>query len=104
MAVIENACASPETLATWKASMQQMDRAELLAQQLVQRGADDALKTLLQIGVTQENCEAMLTSLREGLMAIHEVANARGIQLIGYQAPEESKVIVTNISGKEGSA
>lgn len=102
MAAIENACTSPETLAVWKASMQQMDRAELMAQQLVQRGAEDALKTLLQIGVTVENCASMLTSLREGLMAIHEVAHARGITLIGYQAPEESDAIITRQGEKVG--
>lgn len=98
MASIENAGTSPEVLAAWKARLQKMDGRELLAQQLVQRGAEDALKSLLQIGVTQENCEAMLTSLREGLMAIHEVANARGIQLLGYQAPGGRQ------GGKDGAA
>lgn len=98
MAAIENAGTSPEALAAWKASMRKMDRAELMAQQLVQRGAEDALRALLQIGVTVENCTSMLTSLREGLMAIHEVANARGIQLIGYQAPGDRQ------SGKAGES
>lgn len=84
MAVIENAATSPEAIAEWKAAMQTMDRGELMAQQLVQRGAEHALATLLEIGVTTSNCASMLNSLREGLFAIHEVAQARGIELVSY--------------------
>lgn len=86
MAVIENAATSPEALASWKASMRAMEPCELLAQQLVQRGAEDALATLQGIGVTAENCAAMLSSLREGLFSIHEVAIERGIVLAGYDS------------------
>lgn len=91
MAVIENAATSPEVLASWKASMRTMKREELIAQQLVQRGAEHALSSLREAGVTAENCTAMLTSLREGLIAIHEVANERGIQLVDYAAPAEGE-------------
>lgn len=64
--------------------MQTMTAAELLGQQLVQRGGEHALMELQRLGATPENCQAMLTSLREGLMLIHEVGNARGIQLASY--------------------
>lgn len=89
MAVLENAATSPETLAAWKASMHTMTPGELMAQQLVQRGAEHALAALQNFGVTAENCASMLTSTRDGLFAIHEVANARGIQLMSYGAPDE---------------
>ena len=59
-----------------------------MAQQLVQRGAEHALQTLLEIGATAENCQAMLDSTRHGLITIHEVAHAKGIQLIDYEGPE----------------
>jgi non-ribosomal peptide synthetase component E (peptide arylation enzyme) len=88
MAVIENAATSPAALAAWRKSLRGMDRAELLAQQLVQRGAEHVLTALQQVGVTPENCAAMLTSLREGLIEIHGVAAERGIQLTDYSAPE----------------
>lgn len=89
MAVIENAATSLEAIAAWKASMQTMTRAELMAQQLVQRGAEHALAALQGFGVTAENCASMLSSTREGLFAIHEVANARGIDLVSYRSPGE---------------
>lgn len=84
MAVIENAATSPKALAEWREAMLGMDRGELIAQQLVQRGAEHALAELQRIGVTAENCAAMLTSCREGLIAMHSVAAERGIQLLGY--------------------
>lgn len=92
MAAIENAATSPEALASWKASMRTMTREEMIAQQLVQRGAEHALASLQAHGVTAANCAGMLTSLREGLIAIHEVANERGIQLMSYGAPTEGEV------------
>lgn len=91
MASIENAAASPEALAEWKASMQTMDRADLIAQQLVQRGAEHALASLQQAGVTPENNASMLATVREGLIAIHEVAHARGIQLLDYSEPNHDR-------------
>ena len=99
MAVIENAATSPEAVAAWKASMQTMDRAELMAQQLVQRGAEHALASLQEIGVTPSNCAHMITSLREGLFAIHEVASERGIELVDYKAPDDR---AARASGQEG--
>jgi|GEM_PF-2696574 len=88
MAVIENAATSPKALAAWRASMRKMDRAELLGQQLVQRGAEHALAELQRIGVTTKNCADMLASLREGLLEIHAVAAERGIALADYSAPD----------------
>lgn len=84
MAVIENAAASPKALAEWRASMRGMDRAELIAQQLVQRGAEHALTELQRLGPSPASCVAMLTSIREGLIEIHAVATERGIHLISY--------------------
>lgn len=98
MAIIENAATRPEALDAWKKAMQSMDRSELIAQQLVQRGAEDALVNLQRLGVTPENCQAMLTSLREGLIAIHEVAHQRGIQLFDYSGPAP-----TEQGGQHGS-
>jgi len=87
MAVIENAAASPEALAEWRASMRGMDRAELVAQQLVQRGAEHAIAALQRLGPTTENCAAMLASIREALIEVHAAANERGIPLLDYAAP-----------------
>ena len=84
MAVIENAATSPAALSQWRASMRGMDRAELMAQQLVQRGAEHALAELQRIGPTPENCTAMLASIREGLIEIHAAATERGILLVDY--------------------
>jgi hypothetical protein len=88
MAVVENAAASPEALARWRASMRSMDHAELMAQQLVQRGAEHALAELQKIGATPENCAAMLTRIREALFEVHAVATERGIPLVDYSAPK----------------
>jgi hypothetical protein len=64
-----------------------MDRAELIAQQLVQRGAEHALAELQRLGVTAENCAAMLISIREGLIEVHAAAAERGIHLLDYSSP-----------------
>lgn len=86
MATIENAAASPEALANWRASMRDMGHAELMAQQLVQRGAEHALTELQKLGATPENCAAMLASIREGLIEVHAAAFERGIPLVSYDA------------------
>ena len=86
MAVIENA-ASPEAFAQWRRDMQAMAVPELIAQQLVQRGAEHALDQLLKIGASDATAKAMLDSVRCGLMTIEEVAHERGVDLVGYQAP-----------------
>ena len=83
MAVIENAN-SPEAVALWFAKFKTMDRNELLAQQICQRGAEHALEELQKLGVTPENCQAMLDSLRHALITLHEAATARGIDLLSY--------------------
>lgn len=93
MAVIENAAASPEALAEWRASMRSMDHAELMAQQLVQRGAEHALAELQKVGATPENCAAMLASIREGLIEVHAVATQRGIPLVDYSHPGSQEAL-----------
>ena len=84
MAVIDNAN-TPEAVEAWHESLKTMPASNMVATQLVQRGAEDALARLLEIGVNEENLGAMLAGVRQGLFAIHEAANARGIQLLGYQ-------------------
>lgn len=86
MAVIENMAGSA-AIATWRDAMAKMDRGELMAQQLVQRGAEHALQHLITLGVTPTNAADMLASVRSGLMVIHEVASERHIDLVGYQQP-----------------
>ena len=91
MASIENAAASPESLAQWRDSLKSMSRSELLTQQLVQRGAEHALENLQKIGITPENCSAMLAGVQEGLMEIHAAAIARGFGFLDYEAPQEGQ-------------
>jgi hypothetical protein len=86
MAVIEN-MAGPAALKKWREAMTLMSREELLAQQLVQRGAEHALQHLVDVGATAEAARDMLASIRSGLVMIHEVAAERHIDLLGYQAP-----------------
>ena len=88
MAIIENA-SSPEAVDARIESLNKMDRAELIAQQLVQRGAEHVLASLQAAGVTPENCAAMLDSLRHGLIVIHTVAEERGILLPDYSPPDD---------------
>jgi hypothetical protein len=83
MAIIENAN-TPEAVAAWTASLQGMNRTELMCQQICQRGAEHALAELQKLGVTPDNCQAMLDSLRHALITIHEVAHARGLELLSY--------------------
>jgi len=87
MAVIENANTS-DAFDNWVSQLKKMDRAEMMAQQLTQRGAEHALMELQKLGVTAQNCADMLDSLRHGLMTIHEVAYARGIELVSYSHDE----------------
>ncbi len=89
MAVIENAGA-PDAVVRWEAAMRQMTAAELLAQQVCQRGAEHALAELQKLGATPENCQAMLDSLRHALISIHEIANERGIRLLSYIDEDEA--------------
>lgn len=85
MAFIEN---YDQTGDVWRETLREMPRADLVGTQLVQRGAEDALKALKKFGVTEQAVDDMLESLREGLFTIHEVANERGITLVGYTADE----------------
>lgn len=91
MAIIENA-ATPEAYAAWLAAMEKMTPSELCAQQLVQRGAEHALQTLIETKSdnTLAVATAMLDSIRNGLLAVHEVAHRRHIPLPDYSyTPEE---------------
>lgn len=87
MAEIINMGSDPVGL---RKSLEEMDRACLIAQQLVQRGAIHAIDALIAAGVTAENAVAMKESLANYLMVIHEVANRKGIILIDYQSPENA--------------
>ena len=83
MAVIENL----KSVAERRQLFESMDVHALVAQQLVQRRAEHALQFVLENGATREVLEATLQQTRAGLMELNEVANARGVQLVGYQAP-----------------
>jgi len=73
-----------EAWSAWTKEMRGMSSAELIAQQLVQRGAEHALAELMKAGATPERCEAMLASVRNGLHEIHVAAHERGITLVSY--------------------
>ena len=60
-------------------------RAELIAQQMTTRGAIDALQCLIAYGGGLDVAAQMLANVRESLCIVHEVANARGIELVGYR-------------------
>lgn len=62
MAFIENM--SDLSMQRQREMLAGMDDGHLQAQECVQNGAIHALETLQQIGVTRENVEAMLSSLR----------------------------------------
>jgi hypothetical protein len=83
MAIIQHA----QSHAAAKEAFRAMAPAELMAQQLVMRGAIDALSTLIVAGCTPAMAAEMLESVQQSLSDLHEVANARGVQLLGYQAP-----------------
>ena len=89
MAIIENP-SSPEAVAAWFEKFKTMSPAELTAQQVCQRGAEHALMELQKLGVTPENCQAMLDSLRHALITIHDAATARGIALLSYSYDEKA--------------
>lgn len=57
-------------LAQKRAALKSADASELVAQEIVQRGAINACETLLQRGVTRQNVQAMLCSLQENLAYI----------------------------------
>lgn len=62
----------------------EFQQAEFIGQQIVLRSSIDALEFLVghrDQGVTPEQ---MLEMLREELMALHEAANKRGIDLVSY--------------------
>lgn len=87
MAIIEN-ISSPDAVIAWQDQMRNMQAGELVAQQVCQRGAENALAELQKLGVTEANCQAMLDSLRHALVTMHEIADERGILLLDYEAPD----------------
>lgn len=89
MAVIENA-SSPEAVMEWTGTLKSMSASEMMAQQICQRGAEHALMELQKAGATPERCQAMLDSVRHGLITIHEAATARGIDLLSYSVDEQA--------------
>ncbi len=91
MAEILNLAEIPGGVEAARKELDQMDRATLMAQQLCQRGAINAVEFLISRGAGMEVAQQMKESLAAWLMTIHEVANARGIELISYQAPEDQR-------------
>jgi hypothetical protein len=83
MAVIEN-LSSDKAVADWQARFAEMSGSELLVQQICQRGAEHSLVELQKIGVTPENLQHMLDSLRHGLFTLEEAAQKRGVLLMSY--------------------
>ena len=61
-----------------RATLEPMDEPELMAQQIVQRGAMHALETLVEIGCTEQNAQDMLASLRSNMLVIEAVARDKG--------------------------
>jgi hypothetical protein len=76
---------SERDLSEVKAEMRVMSHPHLLAQYLLQRGATDAVAFALSKQPENELLTAMKRDLAALLMFIHEVANARGIVLPGYE-------------------
>lgn len=64
-------------LAQKREALKSADEAELVAQEIVQRGAINACETLLKRGVTRANVRVMLLSLRENLAYIEEVRRSQ---------------------------
>ena len=82
MAILEHALNVTADYSAEK--FRQMDAGELLAQQLVQRGAIDVLEHLQSRKELTPYGMAVLDGLKDQLMILHEVANARGVTLLSY--------------------
>ena len=75
MATIENvACTTPEE---FRVHIQSMADEVLIAQDLVQQGAINAIGFILQHGCTEETAANMLASLRENGKLIREEARGK---------------------------
>lgn len=76
-----------ETTATLEEMRQQlrdMDDAMLQAQELVQKGALDALHRLRRFGVTEANLESMLATLTEISSVVSEETRRRGLAIVDH--------------------
>lgn len=80
MAIIERM----RDMAAYGAELEACEPGALLAQQICQRGAIDAIEALQELGATPANAAALLTSLRSALHTLHEVAHRRGVELWSY--------------------
>jgi hypothetical protein len=81
MATLENV-ASPEA---FLALIRAMDQQQLMAQQLVQKGAIDALEFLLHWEAGNAVAASMLADLYRGMTAIHEVVQERAFELVQFE-------------------
>jgi hypothetical protein len=72
MAHIENETGDLRT------NLMAMEEPELLAQQIVQKGAEHALTTLLGHGCTEQAVQDMLAGLRSNMLVIEAVAREKG--------------------------
>ncbi|MBN3851964.1 hypothetical protein G3N59_01100 [Paraburkholderia sp. Ac-20340] len=82
MAKLLNAAGS---VADVSATFEAMSTEELIATDLVQRGAIDALEKLMEFGVSLQTVDEMLTSARFGRQLLRSVAVDRGVRLVNEE-------------------
>jgi hypothetical protein len=70
-----------------KARYAKAERGELVMQQVGLRSSIHTVEWLIANRAEGATAEALLASLQEQLFVLHEVANSRGIHLLGYGRP-----------------
>lgn len=78
MATIENA----QSQEAFVDELANLSDNELLAQEIVQKGAIHALDYLLRAGCTEKNCREMLRSAKSNAEIISEQARQRGLATV----------------------
>src|SRR5690606_20318286 len=63
---------------------------ELMAQEIVQKGAIHALDYLLREGCTEKNCRDMLRSARSNAETISELVRLRNLPVVDFVEHEQS--------------
>lgn len=76
---IENA--GGQSVATIRAKLRELEKGELMATEIAQKAAMHALATLLRIGVTAANAQAMLDSLGRIASVVAEESKRRGLPI-----------------------
>jgi hypothetical protein len=87
MAHIENAKMS---ITEFRTQLANMPKSEILAQQLVQKGAIHALEHLLREGCTEALCRKMLASAKQLGACIDDENRKRGLPLVQTETQEEA--------------